>query len=93
MPDQPIPRWPRAMSPDHGALGAAVRETRARRGMSQEGLGYAAGIHRNYVGAIERGEVNSTFSTVLRLARGLALPLSALVLIYERNMGDVTAGE
>ena len=44
----------------HDALGRAVRETRARRGLSQESLGYVAGLHRNYVGAIERGEINPT---------------------------------
>jgi transcriptional regulator with XRE-family HTH domain len=40
------------------ALGRAVREARARRGLSQEELGFMAGLHRNYVGAIERGEIN-----------------------------------
>src|SRR5215218_234452 len=36
------------------ALGAAVRELRARRGFSQEELGFRGGLHRNYVGGIER---------------------------------------
>jgi transcriptional regulator with XRE-family HTH domain len=86
MHGQGIP--PRSLSAGHRALGAAVRETRARRGLSQEGLGFASGLHRNYVGAIERGEINPTFRTLLALAAGLALPLSALVLLYERNIGE-----
>lgn len=67
------------------ALGAAVRELRARRGLSQEVLGYRAGIHRNYVGGIERGELNVTFRVLLKVARGLPVRLSELIGVYERN--------
>lgn len=66
-------------SPAHNALGRAVRWIRARRGWSQEELGFEAGLHRNYIGAIERGEINATFSVLRRLARGLRMPLSELV--------------
>lgn len=37
-------------------FGGVVREVRARRNVSQEVLGHRAGLHRNYVAAIERGE-------------------------------------
>jgi transcriptional regulator with XRE-family HTH domain len=58
--------------------------------MSQEGLGFAAGLHRNYVGALERGEINPTLRTMVRLVRGLGLPLSEIVAVYERHLrGDV----
>lgn len=39
-----------AHSSRHDAFGRAVRETRALRGLSQEQLGFAADLHRNYVG-------------------------------------------
>jgi transcriptional regulator with XRE-family HTH domain len=78
----------RVISPEHVALGAAVRELRARRGMSQEELGFVSGLHRNYVGAIERGEINATFRILLKLERGLGLPLAELVRLYERNVGE-----
>jgi ribosome-binding protein aMBF1 (putative translation factor) len=71
------------------ALGAAVREVRARRGLSQEGLGLAGGLHRNYVGGIERGELNITFRILLKLTRGLNVPLSELVALYERNRREL----
>lgn len=75
-------------TPEQRALGRAVRELRARRGLSQEWLGYRAGLHRNYIGAIERGTINPTFRTLTYLMGGLMLPLSELVLLYERNVGE-----
>lgn len=78
----------RAVSPEHQALGRAVRELRARRGYSQETLGVRGGLHRNYVGAVERGGMNPTFETILRLLHGLSLPLSQLVEVYERQLRE-----
>jgi transcriptional regulator with XRE-family HTH domain len=72
-------------SPEHARLGRAVRELRARRGLSQEELGFRAGLHRNYVGAIERGEINPTFRVLLKLERGLQLPLSEIIQLWERR--------
>jgi len=71
------------MSADHTALGRAVRIMRATRGLSQEELGYRSRLHRNYIGAIERGEINPTFRVLLKLERGLAIPLSELIAKYE----------
>lgn len=75
-------------SANHDALGRAVLEARARRGLSQEELGFRAKLHRNYVGAVERGEVNPTFRTLLALMCGLDLPLSELMWLYERNIRE-----
>jgi transcriptional regulator with XRE-family HTH domain len=68
------------------ALGRALRELRARRGLSQETLGKRARLHRNYIGAAERGELNPTLRTLLKMADGLALPLSELITVYERQL-------
>lgn len=76
-------------SREHVALGRAVRELRARRGLSQEQLGFQSGLHRNYVGAIERGEINPTFRILIALARGLALPLSEVLTVYERHVVEL----
>ncbi len=60
-------------------------------------MGTAAGYHlpavlqnsppwrafRNYVGAIERGEINPTLRVMLKLTRGLDVPLSKLISDYE----------
>ncbi len=67
------------------ALGGAVRELRARRHLSQEALGWRCDLHRNYVGAVERGEVNCTFRVLLKLERGLWVPLSELIDRFEAH--------
>ncbi len=78
----------REVSREQRALGRAVREIRARRCLSQEELGFGARLHRNYVGAVERGEINATFRTLLRLTVGLRVKLSDLIVIYERQLAD-----
>src|SRR4051794_4287253 len=75
-----------AKSADHVALGAALRELRLEQGLSQEQVGLEAGLHRNYVGGCERGEVNVGFANLLLLTRALEVPLSELVRRYEREL-------
>lgn len=50
------------------ALGDSVREARNAAGLSQEGLADRAGLHRTYVGSVERGERNPTVATLYTLA-------------------------
>jgi DNA-binding XRE family transcriptional regulator len=52
-----------ARSAEHAAFGRAVREAREQLGLSQEELGDRANVHRNYVGGVERGELNPTLAT------------------------------
>jgi transcriptional regulator with XRE-family HTH domain len=60
------------------ALGRAVRAARAEAGLTQSGLAVRAGVRRELVGLLERGEANPSFTTVARLAAALDLPLSEL---------------
>ncbi len=50
-----------------------LRNERLRRGLSQESLASVAGLSRNYIGMIERGEANLTLGTIERLARALRM--------------------
>jgi transcriptional regulator with XRE-family HTH domain len=75
----------RARSTYTRTLGAAVRELRVCRVISQEELGFRSQLHRNYVGALERGEINPTFKTLRTLARGLDVELSSLIRLYEER--------
>ena len=51
-----------------------VRATRKARGLSQEALADEAGLHRTYVGSIERAERNVSVDNIERLADALKLP-------------------
>jgi transcriptional regulator with XRE-family HTH domain len=72
-----------AKSQEHLALGLALRQLREEAGMTQETLSLETGLHRNYVGACERGEVNIAFTNLNKLAVGLQVHLSPLVDRYE----------
>ena len=52
-------------------FGAAVAARRKEKGISQERLAEIVGLHRTYVGAVERGERNCTLTTIFRIAEGL----------------------
>ncbi len=60
-------------------LGAQVRSLRSRRGLTQEDLAEAAGVHRTYVGAVERGERNPSFLNLHVLADALEVSVAELV--------------
>lgn len=63
-----------------GALGNTIRAERYRRGYrSQEAFAYAAGIHPNYIGAVERGERNISLENLARIADALGMQLSELI--------------
>jgi CheY-like chemotaxis protein len=59
-------------------LGAAIRNERLVRGISQEELAYRAGLHRTYVSDVERGTRNPSIESIAKLARALDLSVSAL---------------
>jgi transcriptional regulator with XRE-family HTH domain len=61
------------------ALGAEIRALRERKGLSQERLADLAGLPRNFIGLIERGQRNPTFLTLIAVSSKLGLTLSALV--------------
>ena len=71
-----------------GQLGALVRRLRYERGYSQAGFAEACRIERAYMGMIERGEVNVSVRTALKIARGLDLTLSGLFGELERGSED-----
>jgi transcriptional regulator with XRE-family HTH domain len=60
-------------------LGKAIRDLRDERDCSQERLGLESGVHRNYIGGIERAERQPTLATVATLAVALGVRPSDLL--------------
>ncbi|MFR9585726.1 MAG: helix-turn-helix transcriptional regulator [Rikenellaceae bacterium] len=54
-------------------FGKRIQLLRKERGLSQEQLAEEAGLHRTYIGMIERGEKNITLKNIEKLAKGLKL--------------------
>ena len=65
-----------ARSPEHRHLGAAVAELRELRGLSQAEVADRAELRRSHLAAIERGEVDPTFVTLVRIVRAIPAPLA-----------------
>lgn len=59
-------------------LGNKIRELRASVGLSQEELAEKVGIHRTYIGSVERGERNVSIINLFYIARSLNSSLSEL---------------
>jgi len=62
-------------------FGDRVREERLKRGLSQEELAARAGVHRTYIGMVERAEKNVTLGTIEKFANALGISISELMKI------------
>jgi transcriptional regulator with XRE-family HTH domain len=60
-------------------FGEKVREERHRLGLSQEELASRAGVHRTYIGMIERAEKNITLENIEKIAKALEIPLGKIM--------------
>lgn len=61
------------------AFGQRIRQLRKSRGLSQENLAFSAGVHRTYVGMIERGEKNITLSNIRKMVDAFGISVSELL--------------
>ncbi len=52
-------------------IGSRVQQLRLQKGISQEALAHIAGLHRTYLGMVERGERNVTVVNLLRITTAL----------------------
>jgi transcriptional regulator with XRE-family HTH domain len=60
------------------AFGNRIRDLRRARGFSQESLADEVGLHRTYIGAIERGEQNVSIDNIAKLAKALKVDIADL---------------
>src|SRR6266849_953007 len=73
------PSLPSMANPIARAFGQRVRTLRTKQGISQEELADRCGVHRTYMGRIERGETNITLTNIHKVARGLGVSVASLV--------------
>jgi len=60
-------------------IGIAIRGARLQKEWSQEQFAFECGLHRTYVGAVERGEKNLTLKNLVRMAKALDTSASELM--------------
>jgi len=64
-------------------LGLRVQQLRQAKGWSQDEFAHRANLHRTYVSGVERGIRNPTITVLGKLAAGLEITLSELVVLEE----------
>lgn len=60
------------------SFGKVIRELRKESNLSQEGLAFKAGVHRTYIGMIERGEKNVTLENIQKLSHALNISMKTI---------------
>lgn len=75
---------PRSLDADP-ALASVLRRLRAKRGETQEDLGYRVRLTAGSLSRIEQGQANPTWSTVRKIAEGLGVTLVELARAVERE--------
>jgi transcriptional regulator with XRE-family HTH domain len=76
---------------DHRQIvGYNIQRLRKQRGLSQEALADLCGLHRTYIGTVERGEVNISLDNIQRIAVQLAV--EPYVLLRPPRGGSGPAG-
>lgn len=68
------------------SVGKIIQARRSKLGYSQESFADAVGVHRTYIGSVERGERNVTLKNLLLIADGLKMPLSTLIAAAEAEL-------
>lgn len=69
------------------AFGTVLRDLRRRAGLTQEQLGFEAGLERNFISMLERGERQPTLTSLVKLAKPLGIKASRLVHLVEDAAG------
>lgn len=64
-------------------FGERVRQLRIMKGLTQEELGLQCGLHRTYIGQIERAEKNVTLQSIYKIANTLDVEIKELLDIPE----------
>lgn len=66
-------------------LGLSIKGKRMAQGLSQERLAELSGLHRTYIGQLERGKKSPTVNTVFDIAKALKILPSELIKEIEKG--------
>jgi transcriptional regulator with XRE-family HTH domain len=80
----PPRRKTKARTPEHAALGEAIRQTRVKAELSQEELADLVHTDTTQIGGLERGIRNPSYTTLLRLAMALETQVGALTTLADQ---------
>src|SRR5580704_68640 len=86
--DQPLSADDRARA-DARSLGQLVRSIRISRGMSIEALAKVAGVSAGGISQIERGVGNPAFTTLVKMAYGMGVPVGSFMRTDQEEVGLV----
>lgn len=66
-------------------LGCAIKTQREKLKLTQEYLAEKTGFDRTYISMLERGRRNPSFLNLLRIAKGLEIPITKLIGVYDAS--------
>jgi transcriptional regulator with XRE-family HTH domain len=67
-------------------LGMRIRSLREQKGWSQENLSFQSGLHRTYIGAVERGERNISILNLKKISAALCVPIYQILLFGDEKL-------
>lgn len=68
------------------AFGSTLRKLRKASGLTQEQLGFEAGLRRTYLSILELGQQQPTLTTILKLAKPLRRSAGEIVGLVEAEL-------
>jgi len=84
----PPPRRRPPRSPEHAALGEALKLLRREADLKQEELADLTGMNFNQIGRIERGQGNPSFTTLMRLTAALEISFGRVAALTDRFLAE-----
>jgi transcriptional regulator with XRE-family HTH domain len=80
----PPRRTVKPRSPEHAALGEAIRRIRTEKGLTIEGLADLADTDTTQLGGVERGTRNATYGYLLRLSKSLGTSVGEMTTLADQ---------
>ena len=66
-------------------LGEEIRSRRIARGLSQDAVAAKSGLHRNYIGMVERGERNISILSLETITKTLGVSMTEIIAVVEQR--------